>query len=103
MEDRTIQIETSYGFSSGGLDEGGTYYRLDFLLLDNKYKSALHQAHIYEFPEKILYDGKLRSYKDFQFEEKSVFKDEFLLNSTKEELIKNENNEYDISLAEVDK
>lgn len=102
LADRTIQIETSYGFSTGGLDGSGIYYKLDFLLVDNKIKSALHQAHVHEFPEKILYEGKLRSYKEFQFEKKSVFKDEFLLNSTKEELIKNENNEYDISLAEVD-
>ena len=107
LADRTLQIETSFGhsatFSSNAEMTSGKYYKLDLLILDNKVKTALHQAHIYEFPDKILFKGKYHSYKDFQFEKKSVFKDEFLLNSTNEDLIKNENNQYDIGLAEVDK
>ena len=102
LADRTIQIETSFGFSTGLKTNNGKYYKLDMLILDNKVKTALHQAHIFEFPEKIRYRGKEHSYKDFQFDKKSVFKDEFLLNSTYEHLIKNENNQYDISLASDD-
>lgn len=103
LADRTIQIETSFGFSTGVTTNNGKYYKLDMLILDNKAKTALHQAHIFEFPEKIVYRGKEHSYKDFQFEKKSTFRDEFLLNSTQEHLIKNENNQYDISLAPADK
>ncbi|RZK69064.1 MAG: hypothetical protein EOO85_23060 [Pedobacter sp.] len=102
LADRTIQIETSFGFSTGVETNNGKYYKLDMLILDNKVKTALHQAHIFEFPEKIRYRGKEHSYKDFQFDKKSVFKDEFLLNSTYDHLIKNENNQYDISLASAD-
>lgn len=100
LADRTIQIETSFGFSSGISTNNGRYYKLDMLIVDNKIKPALHQAHIFEFPDQITYRGKEYSYKDFQFEKKTTFKDEFLLNSTFEHFIKNENNQYDISLAE---
>ncbi|SOD18368.1 hypothetical protein [Pedobacter xixiisoli] len=102
LEDRTIQIETSFGFSTGITTNNGKYYKLDMLILNNKVKPALHQAHIFEFPEKIVYRGKEHSYKDFQFEKKSTFKDEFLLNSNLDYLVKNENNQYDISLAPAD-
>ncbi len=54
-------------------------------------------------PKEILYDGKMHSYKDFQFEKKQVFGDGFLLNSTNEKYVKNEFGEYDISRAEEDK
>jgi hypothetical protein len=105
LKDRTIQIETSNGFSfsitsNDTTAQQSTHYSLDMLIIDNKYKSAIHDAHMYEFPEKILYDGKLHSYKDFQFEKQQVFRDNFLLNSTNEKYIKNESGEYDISRAE---
>ena len=105
LPDRTIQIETSngFGFTIGGTDttaQQSRYYRLDMLIIANSAKPAIYDAHIYEFPEKILYDGKMHSYKDFQFEKKQVFRDNFLLNSTNEAYVKNENGEYDISRAE---
>ncbi|MBO9632861.1 MAG: hypothetical protein J7578_07055 [Chitinophagaceae bacterium] len=102
LKDRTIQIETSNGFSVsfGGSDttaKQNKYYTLDLLIIDNRAKQAIHDAHIYEFPEKILYNGKLHSYKDFQFEKKQVFRDNFLLNSTNGNYVKNEYGEYDIT------
>lgn len=105
LKDRTIQIETSNGFSVsfGGNDTTAKqtkYYTLNLLIIDNKFKQAIHDAHIYEFPEKIRYEGKLHSYKDFQFEKKQVFRDNFLLNSTNESFIKNEYGEYDITPEE---
>lgn len=107
LKDRTIQIETSKGFSvtfgdSDSSAKQSTYYSLHMLIINNKFKSAIHAAHIYEFPDKILYDGKLHSYKDFQFEKKQVFSDHFLLNSTYEKFIKDEYGEYDINRAEED-
>lgn len=105
LQDRTIQIETSSGFSvsfrsNDTAAQQSKYYPLDMLIIDNRFKTALYDAHVYEFPEKILYDGKLHSYKDFQFEKKQVFSDNFLLNSTNEKYVKNEFGEYDISRAE---
>lgn len=105
LKDRTIQIETSNGFrvSFGGNDTTANqskYYSFYMLIIDNRSKQAIHDAHIYEFPEKILYEGKWHSYKDFQFEKKQVFRDDFLLHSSNEKYIKNENGEYDINNAE---
>lgn len=107
LQDRTIQIETSHGFSImfGGSDTSSTpkqtkYYNLEMLIINNKQKSTIYDAHVFEFPEKILYDGKMHSYKDFQFEKQQVFGDNFLLNSTNEKYIKNEYGEYDINNAE---
>ena len=106
LEDRTIQIEISFGweatFSSDGKNNNGKYYRLDMLIIDNKYADAIKKAHILELPDKIMYDGKLHSYKDFQFEKVSNVKDEFLLNSTNEALIKKEFCEYDIENSDKD-
>lgn len=48
------------------------YYSFYMLIINNKFKSAIHDAHIYEFPDKIMYDGKLHSYKDFQFEKTGI-------------------------------
>lgn len=102
LADRTIQVETSFGFSSGTSTNGGKYYLLDLLILENNAKKAVHQAHIFEYPEQIVYKGKTYSYKDMLLEKNTVFTDEFLLNSTKEYLLKNEHNEYDISLSPTD-
>jgi len=102
LADRTIQVETSFGFSSGISTNGGRYYMLDMLILENNAKKTIHQAHIFEYPEQIVYKGKTYSYKDMLLEKTTVFTDEFLLNSTKKYLLKNENNQYDISLAPKD-
>lgn len=104
LQDRTIQIETSNGmsitFTSGDTAaKNNQYYNLRLLIIENSFKPAIYAAHIYEFPEKILYNGKLHSYKDFQFEKKTVFSDGFLLNSTYEKYIKNEYGEYGIDQA----
>lgn len=102
LADRTIQVETSFGFSSGISANGGRFYKLDMLILENTAKKAVHEAHHFEYPEQIVYKGKTYSYKDMLLEKIEVFSDEFLLNSTKEYLIKNEHNEYDISLSPKD-
>jgi hypothetical protein len=105
LEDRMLEVQTSYGirfssnFSSGG-GSNETYYRIDMLILDNKKKENIYKAHLFEFPEKILFRGEYHSYKDFQFEKQSVFRDEFLLKSTNETLVKEEHNLYSISRAE---
>ena len=106
LEDRTFQIETSFGWeisaTSDGKNKSGQYYKLDLLLIDNTYKSEVKNAHILEIPDKIMYEGKLHSYKDFQFEKVSNIKDEFLLNSTNEVFIKDEYSEYNINNADKD-
>ncbi|RZJ82286.1 MAG: hypothetical protein EOO47_01195 [Flavobacterium sp.] len=102
LEDRTIQVETSFGFSSGISTNGGRYYKLDMLILENSAKKAVHEAHNFEYPEQIVYKGKTYSYKDMMLEKNTVFSDEFLLNSTKEHLLKNEHTEYDINQAPKD-
>ncbi len=105
LTDRTLEVQTSYGvrFSTSysladGLKE--TYYRIDMLIIDNRQKENIYKAHLFEFPDKILYNGKYHSYKDFQFEKLSVFRDEFLLKSTNEVLVKEEHGLYDIRRAE---
>ncbi|MDR7211460.1 hypothetical protein [Flavobacterium piscis] len=105
LADRTLEIQTSYGnrFSWGFGSEDGvneTYYKIDMLIMDNLQKENIYKAHLFEFPDKLLYDGKYYSYKDFQFEKLSVFRDEFLLKSTNEALVKEEHNLYSISRAE---
>lgn len=107
LKDRTIQIETSNGISVtfGGNDTAAKqskYYSLDMLIINNKFKSAIHDAHIYEFPDKIMYNGKLHSYKDFQFEKKQVFRDRFLLNSTNDGYVRDEFGQFDINRAAED-
>ncbi len=105
LADRTLEVQTSFGvrFSTSysladGLKE--TYYRIDMLIMDNHQKENIYKAHLFEFPDKILYNGKYYSYKDFQFEKLSVFRDEFLLKSTNDFLIKEEHGLHDISRAE---
>ena len=106
LNDRTIQVETSFGWSvsatSDGKSKSGKYYRLDLLIMENKYKNEIYDAHILEIPDKIMYEGKFHSYKDFQFEKTSRVKDEFLLNSTIEELTKDEYGEHNIINAAKD-
>ena len=99
LADRTIQVETSFGFSSGINNNGGRFYKLDMLILENNAKKAVHEAHIFEYPEQIVYKGKTLNYKDMLLDKTEVFADEFLLNSTKEYLLKNEHSEYDINLS----
>ena len=97
LADRTIQVETSFGFSSGISTNGGRYYKLNLLILENNAKKAIHQAHIFEYPEQLVYKGKTYSYKDMLLKKTTVFKDKFLLHSTSEYLLKNENDLYNIS------
>ena len=104
LADRTIQITTSFGWgvtiSTDKPMTNGKYYKLDMLIISNKEKSNLNNAHIFETPDKILYNNKLYSYKDFQLEKKETYKDDFYLNSWDEKLIENKNGYYNIVTAE---
>jgi len=106
LSDRTIQIQTSFGFSmsvsSDGNNSSGKYYKWDILIVANKNKEELYNAHKYEFPDKILFEGKYHSYKEFQFEKNTVFEDNFLLNSANEANLRVKYGIYDIP-AENDK
>lgn len=106
LADRTIQVETSYSvgvrISTDGNSGSIKTYKLDMLIVHNPAKEALYNAHIYEFPDRILYDGKLRNLKELQLQKKSTFKDDFLLHSTNTELIKNVGGIYDIPSSESD-
>ncbi|MCP2026257.1 hypothetical protein L1276_001401 [Flavobacterium sp. HSC-32F16] len=106
LSDRTIQIETSFGFSmsmdSNGNSSNGKYYPLSILIIDNKNKNDLYKAHEYEFPDKILFKGKYHSYKDFQFEKNTVFEDNFLLNSSNETNLKAKYGLYDNTPVEAE-
>lgn len=85
IADRTIQIETSFGWrasvSSDGSSSSGKYYRLDLLLLSNKAKAAIDEAHVFTLPDPFVKDGKSYSLKSLQLEPVNRAKDEFSLNS----------------------
>lgn len=104
LADRTIQITTSFGWgvtiSTDKPMTNGKYYKLDMLIISNKEKSNLNNAHIFVTPDKVLYNNKLYSYKDFQLEKKETYKDDFYLNSWDEKLIENKNGYYNIVTAE---
>lgn len=104
--DRTIQIKISSGFTITANSNGETKkemdYSLDILIIANTYKNEIYNAHKYEFPDKILYDGKYHSYKEFQFEKNNVFGDNFLLISSNEIYLKEEFGQYNIIKATDD-
>lgn len=104
LKDRIIQIETSdgmkYEFSSDGKTKDEKYHNVYMLIIDKKHKTEIHQAHFFKTPEKINFQGKLHSYKDFQFEKEMTFKDNYLLNSTNQAYIKDEYGEYNINNLE---
>ncbi|MET4082191.1 hypothetical protein ABIB40_002147 [Pedobacter sp. UYP30] len=103
LPNRTIQIETSYGIeisaTSNKKSQNTTYYRLDMLIIDRKHKQELYRAHLFKVPAKIMYQGKLHSYKDLQFEKEMKVGDQFLLNSTNKAFINNDAGEYNIDRA----
>lgn len=104
--DRTIQIKISNGLTISANSNGETkremQYYLDILIIANKDKNDIYNAHKYEFPDKILYDGKYHSYKEFQFEKNNVFADNFLLISGNEIYLKEEFGQYNIIKATDD-
>ena len=106
LSDPTIQIETSFGWrmtvSSDKPNKNGKYYKLSILIINNQEKNKLSNAHVYEFADKVLAHGEYYSIKDLQFDKKTVFKDDFYLNSWNEQIIKNENGRYNINSAEAE-
>jgi hypothetical protein len=100
LKDRTIEISTFNGFEAEFTNKGNTsrdIYYVDMLIVDNTVKDALYQAHVYEFPDKIWFHDKWHSYKDFQFEKRSVFSDNFLLSSSYKDLLENKDGLYSLS------
>ncbi|WP_231426591.1 hypothetical protein [Pedobacter sp. Leaf250] len=106
LKDRTIQLETSKGFSatfsSDSDAKSGEYLRFDLLIIANDKKEQVYNAHVYEFGDKVMYDGKYRSLKDLQLDKKSTFKDVFLLNSTDKKYLDDPTDQYDISREETE-
>lgn len=92
LEDRTIQMETSYGvgfsISTNGESKRGKYYKLEMLILENKYKEDIYRAHIYQFGDSIKYRDQYHTPQEMGIDKEHVFKDDFLLNSKHEEYVK---------------
>lgn len=108
--DRNIQIETSTGqeisVSTDNPNSISTeYYRIDILIIENKFKKAIHEAHILKLPEKFSLKGKVdttvtyteKDLKSLNLEKVNTIKDEFLLNSYFDEYIKDEYGTHQIS------
>lgn len=104
LEDRTIQIKTSFGhrfsISSDQKYSNGKYYKLDMLIIENKYKDDIYKAHIYQFGDSIKLNDTYYSYKDLQFEKDQIFEDDFLLNSTFDKYVNDEYGFYHIHNSE---
>ncbi|OXB14191.1 hypothetical protein [Flavobacterium reichenbachii] len=106
LSDRTIQIEISSGvtitFNTKGETKQETQYYLEILIVANKYKNDIYNAHKYKFPDEILYDIKYHSDKDLPFEKNNILKDKFLLLSSNDIYIKEEYGKYNIIQATDD-
>ncbi|KQN34370.1 hypothetical protein ASE92_12260 [Pedobacter sp. Leaf41] len=106
LKDRTIQLETSKGFSANFSTDSdaksGEYLRFDLLIIANDKKEQVHNAHIYEFGDKVLYNGKYLTLEELQLDKKSTFKDVFLLNSTDKKYFNDPTGQYDISREEAE-
>ena len=108
--DRTIQVETSTGQRMSISTDNPTaisseYYRIDILIIENKFKKAIHEAHLLKLPEKFSLKGKIdttityteKDLKSLNLEKVNTIKDEFLLNSYFDEYIKDEYGTHQIS------
>ncbi len=105
LQDRTIQIKTSSGFSVSFSSNDTTaqqskYYPLEMLIVDNKFKTALYDAHVYEFPKRYCMMERCILTKTFNLKRSRCSGMVFFLNPTNEKYVKNEFGEYDISRAE---
>ncbi|WP_296150993.1 hypothetical protein [uncultured Flavobacterium sp.] len=109
LNDRTIQIETSKGtemsISTNEASSIEEYYRLDMLIIENKFKKAIYEAHLLKLPEKFSIKGKIdtsityteKNLKELNLEKVNIVKDEFLLNSYFDEYVKDEYGTHQIS------
>lgn len=104
LEDRTIQMETSYGvgllISTNGESKSGKYYKLEMLILENKYKEDIYKAHICQFGDSIKYRDQYHTPQEMGLDKEHVFKDDFLLNSKHEEYVKDVYGVYRLINAE---
>ncbi|MFK7000676.1 hypothetical protein V3470_14215 [Flavobacterium oreochromis] len=106
LKEKTIQIETSTGFrmiaKSNEKANNETYYELNILIIDNRYKQNIINAHTLTVPDKINYNGKAYSYKRFQFPKTLKINDDFLLYSTSEAYAKDTLGVYNIDRENSD-
>lgn len=103
LSDRTIQIETSKGQEMSISTDNpeaisSEYYRIDILIIENKFKETIYKAHILELPEKFALKGKIdttitfteKDLENLNLKKINIIKDEFLLNSYFDEYVKDE-------------
>ncbi len=106
LGDRTVQIGTSNGFgftaSTDGSNKSGIIYNLEMLIIDNKAKDAIDDAHIRILPDMFTIDGKSHKLEELQIPKKSKVADDFLLNSATERVKNDSIGEFDINRAEPD-
>lgn len=106
LGDRTVQIGTFNGFgftaSSDGTNKSSTTYNMDILIIDNKAKVAIDDAHIRVLPDVLTIEGKSHSLKELQIPKESKSSDAFLLNSAQDRIKSDSIGEFDISRAEPD-
>lgn len=104
LEDRTIQMETSYGvgfsISTNGESKSGKYYKLEMLILENKHKEDIYKVHIYQFGDSIKFRDQYHTPQEMGLDKEHVFKDDFLLNSKHEEYVKDVYGVYRLINAE---
>lgn len=83
LKDRTIQIVSfnAMEVSPSIQVPDSMVYQIDFLMIDNKQKEAVKNAHFYHFTDSISLDGKMRDYRYFDLQKDQLFSDEFLLYS----------------------
>lgn len=106
LGDRTIQIGTANGFgitaSSDGHNKSGVTYYIEILIIDNKAKAAIDDAHIRILPDVLTIDKKSYKLEELQIPKKSKSADDFLLNSARDRIKNDSIGEFDISRAEPD-
>jgi len=111
LKDKTIQIETSTGQEMSISTDNpkaisSEYYRIDILIIENKFKKEIYEAHLLELPEKFSLKGKIdttityteKNLKDLNLKKVNIIKDEFLLNSYFDEYVKDEYGTYRIGV-----
>lgn len=108
--DKTIQVTTLKENSTeittdNPLPVSKEYFTIDILLIENKFKKAIYEAHLLKLPEKLSIKGKVDTTitynkkevkKMLELDEINRIKDEFFLNSYYEKYVKDENGTYKI-------
>ncbi|UII21020.1 hypothetical protein [Fulvivirga ligni] len=105
LKDRTIQVETSYGrsyetdFDSKSMVQND-YFLIDMVIMRNSQRKNIQQAHYFVLPEKVLFYGEYYKPKDLKLDSAVYFNDDFLLYSTDEKILSEEDNLHSITRSE---